>query len=341
MLLGYIYFMKEITIKNLEKQSLLIENRKTKNTYSLQTYKNLCKDRNLPVSGTKLKLNERLLIFLKNSHVKKECSKEKIKNITDKVIENKVIKENVKNEPEKQEIIKIFRENVKGKKLCNNSKHCGSEGHELEKLMGIRHNCDNAPDLNGYEQKKESPVTTFIDKQTDKKFYEGQSFKNNDKHIKKLYWKTFERTNSKPNRIGGWKLDKFDIDGQCIKIDDQNNIKVVYNYNEDKRNNKENIVSIYYKNNEEHLIGIWKGDTLKKFIERKFNIKGFYILKKNKDNIYNSICFGKGITFDFFIQEFKKKNIYYDGYSQIDGRWRGVFRASKKWWDDLIIEEYS
>ena len=36
--------------------------------------------------------------------------------------------------------------------------HAGKKGYWLEKNMGIEPNGDNAPDIYGFEQKKESPV---------------------------------------------------------------------------------------------------------------------------------------------------------------------------------------
>ena len=58
----------------------------------------------------------------------------------------------------KIKIIKLFNENIKGKK-CNlidyNIKHCGKEGHWLEKQMNIKNNSKNDADLFGYEIKKD------------------------------------------------------------------------------------------------------------------------------------------------------------------------------------------
>ena len=206
--------------------------------------------------------------------------------------------------------------------------------------MGIENNPYNKPDIYGYEQKKESKKITFIDKQTDEKYYKGKSLgKNPNKDLKKKYWYTFERSNSKQNRIGGWKLNKW-IDGQCMIVD-KNDINVIYNYTRDNRQDKEIRVSNYYKDCKNHIICVWKKETLEKCINNKFNVKGFYIIKKNNEGEYNKICFGKKIDFEYWISEFVKKNIYYDGYSKLDGRWRGTFRASGKWWNNLITEEYS
>jgi hypothetical protein len=128
-------------------------------------------------------------------------------------------------------------------------------------------------------------------------------------------------------------LDKFDEDGQCLQVDDSNNINILYNYNEDKRIDKSTRVSKFYHNEKNHIIGTWKVETLKKTIEDKFNKNGFFICKKNKYGVYNTIHFGNPINFNYWIECFKKKNIYYDGYSKLKGRWRGVFRAKIQWWN--------
>ena len=218
---------------------------------------------------------------------------------------------------DKARIIRLFLKNVKGKKFdkCA-SDACGKEGHWLETLMGIKHNADNAPDIYGYD-----PL-------------------GKNKEDKDLYWRTFERTNSKPMTIGGWKLDKWDPDGQILKIDEQNNINIVYNYTIDKREDKMERVSGYYKDNKDHIIGTWKSSTLRKVIENKFNVNGFYICKKNKKKEYEKICFGKPFTFEYWIEQFKLYNIYYDGYSGVSRRWRGCFRASMGWWNKHITEEH-
>ena len=241
-------------------------------------------------------------------------------------------------------IIRRFDKNLKDKSFIKSkSDPCGQEGHYVEKLMGIKPNCKNNPDLLGYECKKYSPVITFIDKQTDHKYYEGTEFKSKDLLIKTHYWNTFARSNSKDLRIGGWKLNKFDNDGQCLKLDDHNNINIVYNFNHDKRHDKNKRVSNYYHNYNDHIIGTWCGKTIKKTIEDKFNQNGFFICK-SVNGIYTELSFGRTINFEEWIESFKQQKIYYDGYSKLNekngkpSRWRGSFRASKKWWDNLLIK---
>jgi hypothetical protein len=235
----------------------------------------------------------------------------------------------------KNTIINKFNKNLKGKKFTKDkfNKDC-EEGHFVEKNLGIKANSNNRPDLLGYECKKESRVITFVDKQTDIKYYEGKEFNNRDKETKKKYWENFTRKLDEL-RIGGWNLDTFDNYGQCLKVDQKNNINIIYNYEYDKRPNKINLVSEYYHDMNDHIIGTWKSETLKKTIEDKFNQNGFFICKK-KNGIYESISFGKPITFTNWIKSFKEKKIYYDGYSLLNGRWRGTFRAQKSWWYTML-----
>ena len=240
----------------------------------------------------------------------------------------------------KKKIIDTFYKNLKGKKYekLPSDNDC-DEGHWLETQMDIPPNCKNEPDLLGYEQKKNSKVITFVDKQNDK-YWVGNKFSNRDKEKKILYWTTFQRTNSEDVRIGGWKLDHWDCDGQCLQVDLYNNINVLYNYDKDLRPNKSSIVPDYYKNKQNHMIGQWSEKELKKTINNKFNVRGFYILKKNRKNIYDTICFGPKFSFSVFIKFFKEKKIYYDGYSKLNGRWRGTIRAKNAFWDTLITGEY-
>ena len=60
---------------------------------------------------------------------------------------------------DRSNIIRTFKENVYGRMpdtSGSDPKHSGREGHWLEKQMGIRPNASNAPDLFGYEMKKQT-----------------------------------------------------------------------------------------------------------------------------------------------------------------------------------------
>ena len=135
-------------------------------------------------------------------------------------------------------------------------------------------------------------------------------------------------------RIGGWKVNKWDIDGQMLSVCEDNSITVVYNYEKDTRKYKSDCLEDFYKDGKDHIILKWEKKTLEIFINRKFNQNGFFICKRDK------ICFGNPISFDMWVQGVKEGIIYYDGYSELNGRWRGCFRAKNDFWHSLITEEY-
>ena len=84
---------------------------------------------------------------------------------------------------------------------------------------------------------------------------------------------------------------------------------------------------------------------MKKHIDNKFNKKGFFICKKNKCEKYDKICFGLPITFELFIEKIKNGDIYFDSGMYFDsnkpnGRHYSQWRANRKFWNTLIIEEF-
>ena len=238
----------------------------------------------------------------------------------------------------KQQIIALFNNNVKGVEIClegQNINHCGKEGHWLETKMGIKHNAKNEPDINGYEMKTGDKATTFIDKAPDIMYLNGEELPRRNKKLKEEYWKKYASTKeTDKSTIGGWSIDKFNKSGQKLIVDECNNIVVLYDYKEDTRENKE----LLELNVVPHIILQWNVKSLSEAINNKYK-KGFFkCIKENKK--FTKICFGKPITFDIWINELKKGVIYHDGYSKLDGRGRHVFRASNKFWNELITEEY-
>ena len=241
----------------------------------------------------------------------------------------------------KELIIQKFNENVRGRSFIQNenNNHDGNEGHWLEQSMGINPNGVNEPDIHGYEMKKQSLNTTFIDKKFSNIFLRGDIIKRGNRSRKDEFWTIFQRSSSDGIRIGGWKLD-WDVNGQKLFIDEDNNIIIKYNYFHDQRENKDELVPEYYKNNEDHKIMEWEKKHIKEAINSKWNVRGWFICKKNNEGVYDKICFGEKFDFDFWIERVRDGIIYYDGYSKIDGRWRGCFRSSSNWFYKLIKETY-
>ncbi len=258
----------------------------------------------------------------------------------------------------KEKIIELFRNNVRGKEpeiSDYNEKHCGKEGHWLEKQMNIKPNGNNEPDLYGFEMKKSSAKITFGDFSASEYL-----FSRNISHLCTLnHWlepiiiqrsdfiKYFGNPNPKKNNRYSWSGYCFptygiwNTCGQKIDIDESNNIYVLYHFEKDERERKESFPD-YLKVSNPIYIAYWKSEDLKEKVERKFNHHGFFICMKNGKK-YDKICFGDAFDYEYFIEHMKKRNIFIDS-GMYNGNTRNYsqFRSSSQhFWNHLIVEEYS
>ncbi len=156
-----------------------------------------------------------------------------------------------------------------------------------------------------------------------------------------------EKKNDKKNSRYSWsgscipKYNKWTDSGQILRIDENNNILIVYSYDKDKRTSK---TTEKWKN-KEICIAIYDNIKMKKHVTDKFNQKGFFVCKKNKDNYYDKICFGPPISYEVFIKNIKNGNIFFDSGMYHDDDKPNIkpysqWRASKKFWNNLITEEF-
>jgi len=220
--------------------------------------------------------------------------------------------------------------------------------------MDIKPNSNNTPDIGGFEMKKFSTKISFGDWSADYLF----SVKNKKKLInkinnfeinitKEIFIKSFGNKTKEKNNRYSWsgscvpKYGELNNCGQSLKIDDDENILAMYSYKHDKRENK--LTSEW--NNKEICIAVWSKDKMENFVNKKFNQKGFFLCKKDKNDIYNKICFGSPITFQLFIEKVKSGDIFFDSgmYHDTDkpnNRLYSQWRASSKFWNNLIIEEF-
>ena len=204
--------------------------------------------------------------------------------------------------------------NVKGKKIIlnnMNSKHDGKEGYWLEEQMNIKHNCFSKPDINGYEMKKDSNKITFGDySASEYLFSKNKEFINMYNTFKIDITRTefihfFGRSNPLKNNRFSWSgsciptYNLYNDYGQILIVL-KNDIHILYSYTKDKRSLK-HIFPEYLKKSI-ILIAVWKQEKLKKCINDKFNCMGFFICKKNKNNVYDKICFGKPFNFEYFLE---------------------------------------
>ena len=253
-------------------------------------------------------------------------------------------------------IIKKFTENVKGKKICivgQNTKHDGKEGHWLETQMGIVHNSHNEPDIRGYEMKKSSKKITLGDFSASEYAFSTRG--------KRVYINTYNnwtdelkisRSNfifyfGNPNINKGsrysWsgksvpKYNEWNYNGQILLITDNKDIVIYYSFTKDKRPRKIDFPNFLRK--DDVLIAVWKREKMEPHINKKFNVKGFFMCKKI-DEKFEKICFGKAFDFEYFISSIKNKTIIFDS-GMTDGNTRNYshFRGTN-FWNNLIIEEY-
>jgi hypothetical protein len=274
------------------------------------------------------------------------------------VVAIKIIKYDINNlndlEIAKKTIINKFIQNVKGKEIIiEKSKHCGSEGHWLEKQMGLAHNSKNEPDILGYEMKKNSAKITFGDFSASEYLFS----KKKENIVKYNNWKPDEHKISRndfikyfgtPNPL---KNNRYSWSGSCVPkygewnscgqkmiFNDTLDLYVFYSFENDKREVK----STYPKfMQNEILIAIWEKSKLEKNINAKFNNKGFFICKKLNDK-YELICFGKPFDFNYFVENIKNKKIIFDsGMYRGNNRNYSQFRSNLgDFWNNLITEEY-
>ncbi len=258
----------------------------------------------------------------------------------------------------KKEIINTFYQNVKGKKADtgkSNPNHNGNKGHWLEDQMGSKRDANNDPDLYGYEMKtsKIAGKISFGDWMADEYIFpHGRPKKINDTNraysiTKDDFLQIFGKSN--PNKGGrySWsgepsptyykKINNF---GQMLSIDNDNNIVILYSYSKDKRLNKSTIVPSIMQT-DDLILAKWYYASMKEWVENKFNQKGWFSCKIDKEGYYRSIHFGAPLDFDKWIQLFKDGEALFDsGMKQNESRNYSMWRANNLTWDNLIIDSY-
>lgn len=247
-----------------------------------------------------------------------------------------------------EQLKKLFDKNLKGKIYNVNNNFHGSEGHFVEKCLGIENNSKNEPDYKGWEIKLKSKKINFGDWNAS-----GYLFKQ-DKYMKLFnnipininrddFMKFFGTYNIIKNRWA-WsgkcipKINTWNYNGTIMIIDKYSNIYILYSNEKDKR--QINLPKLIIKQ-KFIILQYWKNEKIQKYIENKFNKNGFILFEK-ENNIYKNMLIGKNIDMKLFIYLLKNKEIIFDsGMYQGNSRHYSKFRASDKLFSKLIIEKYS
>jgi hypothetical protein len=248
---------------------------------------------------------------------------------------------------DKEKIIELFNENVRGKSPDTsqmNAQHDGKVGHWLEKMMGIKANASNSPDLYGYEMKNHTNgATTFGDWSASYYIFRRHPIYN---LTRDEFFSFFGNPNINKNNRLSWsgkvvpKVDKINEFGQKLIVDSDSNIDAKYFFEHDKRKNKTSLIPGNLQV-DDLTIAHWSREKLKKCVENKFNKKGWFKCVRNKKGIYESIVFGDPISFELWIQFVRSGDVYldssmYQGNDRLYSNWR----ASKSFWDNLVTSGY-
>jgi hypothetical protein len=233
----------------------------------------------------------------------------------------------------KKKIIKIFNSNLLNKKpdvSGYNQNQEGRYGDWAEKMMGIKRNNKNKPDLFGFEQKnKTTSKTSYGDWSWSDAIFKKKS--ELYKCTREEFFQIFCKPNPEKNNRLSWSGEPFpklglpNNFGQWLEVDKSNNVIAYYSYSRDKRKDKEQKVPAQFRV-DNLTLAIWSAEKLKKKLESKFNELGWFSLKQNKEGYYTDIVFGDPITFDVWIEWVKDKKVFLDS-----GMYQGNPRPYQNW----------
>jgi hypothetical protein len=243
-----------------------------------------------------------------------------------------------------QQIIAIFKEKVQGRKsTVTKGGADGDQGHWLEKQFGLKANGNNAPDILGYEMKNDTKgKTTFGDWQASVYIF--------DKNVGSCTRKEFLLYFGAPNNEKGGRLSwsgkpspnvkKWNDFGQKLLVDETGSIFALYRFDKDQRSNKEELIPARYREKPVTL-AFWDRERMKKLVEAKFNVEGWFKCLKDESGTYIEIAFGKPVTFEMFIDGVRKGEIYLDsGMYEGNPRPYQNWRADNRYWFSLIVGRY-
>jgi len=242
-----------------------------------------------------------------------------------------------------QEIEAIFRERVLGKSPPPRSVsgHDGEIGHWLEEQFGVTPNNHGEADFKGYELKKDTRgKTTFGDWSADKYlFTKGLEVMTRDSFIQTFGTPKPSRGNrhswsgSCVPKVSGWN----DV-GQKLHVAENGDIFALYSFERDTRPMKSDLIPEEMRS-EVVPIAIWLADSLRTHVEDKFDVFGWFSVRKNRMGVYDKLVFGQRIDFHFWIHAVRAGEIYLDS-GMVEGdnkRNYSQWRANNAFWDALIV----
>lgn len=248
---------------------------------------------------------------------------------------------------QEMKIIKIFKENVYGRSPDTNSfnqRHDGKDGHWLEQQMGIKPNADNEPDLYGYEMKNSTvSKTTFGDWSANYYIFKDKEFGLNRTQFMEVFGKPNEAKGGRYSWSGS-PIPNFNspstYNGSEMLFDNEQNIVIVYNFSNDPRPNKADIVPLNLQQNG-LILARWDRDNLNNKLTNKFGQHGWFKCNKDREGRYNQIAFGAPMIFENWIKLVEQGIVFFDsGMYEGNNRNYSQWRANNLHWDSLITHVY-
>jgi len=239
------------------------------------------------------------------------------------------------------ELIGIFQSQLKGRALPKMT-HDGSVGQWLESQFGVRANSSATADWKGYELKTGKNKTTFGDWSADVYLWK---IPNSGINGRDEFLKTFG-TQSRANRPGrySWSgkvfptVNTVNEYGQIMTVEPNGDIKILYHYSRDQRNDKSKIIpSSLQRDNV--VLAHWYATSLKTRVHDKFGINGWVKISSSKGMI-SEMHIGPPMKYKEWLYHVKNGTIFLDSgmyYDPIKPNVRPYsnWRASNKFWESL------
>ena len=142
-----------------------------------------------------------------------------------------------------------------------------------------------------------------------------------------------------PNKV----TDGVNAFGQALVINKNNSISITYSYSKDTRENKAELIPKEFQIENLKLFG-WSQEWIKKKVENKFNVYGWF--KCNiKEEKFCEIIFGNKITLSEFLKWVRDGDVVFDTRfkeRRPDGtdRYGMQWRAPSTFWKSKAVETY-
>lgn len=255
------------------------------------------------------------------------------------------------NNEQELQIVNQFCNNVYGKSpetTQANQRHDGAAGHWLEKQMGINPNANNGADLLGFEMKNQttSGKTTFGDWSAD--YYLFKCRNNPTSTLSRTQFiEIFGKPNPEKDNRFSWSGSPIPTinrpspwNGSRIIIDENDKIAIIYDYANDPRENKAQIVPTELQR-DNVILASWSRNWLEPKLTAKFSQNGWFKCYHNSNGTYDRIAFGEPMIFDDWLNLVRQGIVYFDSGMYVGNpRNYSQWRANNNYWDSLIVREY-